>query len=61
MQTTTRTDEQRPAELVEGPTPVTHRVSPDLLLGLTLLGAVIVGKLLWAVSDGGLLSALGAR
>jgi hypothetical protein len=55
MQTTTmtRNDEQA--------TPVTRRVSADLTLGLTLLGVVIVGRLLWAVTDGSILTALGAR
>ena len=41
--------------------PTTRRVSADLALGLTLLGVVIVGRLLWALTDGSLLTALGAR
>lgn len=49
----TRNDEQA--------TPATRRVSPDLAIGLTLLGVVIAGRLLWALSDGSLLTALGAR
>jgi hypothetical protein len=55
--TTTTPDEQ----LVERPTPVTRHVSADLALGLALLGVVIVGRLLWAATDGSLLTALGAR
>lgn len=51
--TMTRNDEKS--------TPVTRRVSADLALGLTLLGVVIVGRLLWAVTDGSILTALGAR
>lgn len=55
--TMSRTDEQR----ADQPTPVTRRISADLALGLTLLGVVIAGKLLWAISDGSILAALGAR
>ena len=51
--TMTRNDEQS--------TPATRRMSADLTLGLTLLGVVIVGRLLWAVTDGSILTALGAR
>lgn len=51
--TMTRNDERS--------TPVTRRVSADLALGLSLLGVVIVGRLLWALTDGSILSALGAR
>jgi hypothetical protein len=51
--TTTTNDEQA--------TPVTRSVSTDLVIGLTLLGVVIVGRLLWALSDGSILSAIGAR
>jgi hypothetical protein len=40
---------------------VTRHVSADLALGLALLGVVIVGRLLWAATDGSLLTALGAR
>jgi hypothetical protein len=59
--TMTRNDEQRAAELVDRPAPATRRVSADLALGLTLLGGVIVGRLLWAVTDGSILTALGTR
>jgi hypothetical protein len=38
-----------------------HRVSADVVLGLSLLGVAILGKMLWTLSDGGLLAALGAR
>lgn len=55
--TMSRTDEQ----LVDQPTPATRRISADLALGLTLLGVVLAGKLLWAISDGSMLAALGAR
>jgi hypothetical protein len=51
--TTIRNDEQT--------TPTTRRISTDLALGLVLLGGVIVGRLLWAVTDGSLLAAIGAR
>ena len=51
--TMTRNDKQ--------PTPVTRRVSADLAIGLTLLGVVIVSRLLWAITDGSILTALGAR
>ena len=59
--TLTRNDELRAPEHVERPTPATRRVSADLAIGLTLLGVVIAGRLLWAVTDGSLLAALGAR
>lgn len=52
-----RNDEQ----LVDEPTRPVRRMSADLAIGLTLLGVVIVGKLLWALSDGSMLAALGAR
>ena len=42
-------------------TPAPRRVSTDLVIGLALLGVVIVGRLLWALSDGSILSAIGAR
>ena len=38
-----------------------RRVGADAMLGLGLLAVVILGKLVWALSDGSLLSALGAR
>lgn len=59
--TMTRTDEQQAHELVDRPTPAIRRISTDLALGLTLLGVVIAGRLLWALSDGSILTALGAR
>jgi hypothetical protein len=59
--TMTRNDEQQAAQLVDRPTPVTRRVSADLALGLTLLGGVIAGRLLWALTDGSILTALGTR
>ncbi len=45
----------------EKPAPTTRRISTDLVLGLVLLGGVIIGRLLWAVTDGSFLTALGAR
>ena len=45
----------------ERPTQVTRRVSADLAAGLTILGVVIVGRLLWALTDGSILTALGTR
>jgi hypothetical protein len=51
--TTIRNDEKA--------TPATRRISTDLALGLVLLGGVVIGRLLWAVSDGSILSAIGAR
>jgi hypothetical protein len=38
-----------------------HRVRADVVLGLSLLGVAILGRMLWTLSDGGLLAALGAR
>jgi hypothetical protein len=60
--TTTTTDhEQDSPEPVDASAPVTRHVRADLALGLTLLGLVIAGKLLWAVSDGSFLAAIGTR
>lgn len=55
MQSMTRTTND------ERPTPATRRVSTDLVIGLSLLGAVIAGRLLWALSDGSILTAIGTR
>jgi len=51
--TTIRNDEKA--------TPTTRRISADLMIGLSLLGVVIVGRLLWALSDGSILTAIGTR
>jgi hypothetical protein len=59
--TMTRNDESGSRELVDAATPPTRRVSADLVIGLSLLGVAILGKLLLAVTDGGILAALGAR
>lgn len=59
--TTTADHEQDSPEPIDTSAPVTRRVSADLALGLTLLGLVIAGKLLWAVSDGSFLAAIGTR
>lgn len=42
-------------------TPRNRRVSADIAIGLGLLGVATLGKLLWTVSDGGILAAFGAR
>jgi hypothetical protein len=56
MQPTTTTTQAEPQA-----TPTTRRVSADLTIGLVLLGSVIVGRLLWALTDGSFLTALGTR
>jgi hypothetical protein len=38
-----------------------RRVSSDARVGLGLLGVAIVGKLVWTLSDGGILAVVGAR
>ena len=57
MQPTTMTQHDE----LDRPTPATRRMSADLAIGLTLLGVVIVGRLLWAITDGSILTALGTR
>jgi hypothetical protein len=59
--TMTRADESSSRELVGAAHPGTRRVSADLAIGLTLLGVAILGKLLWVVTDGGVLAVVGAR
>ena len=59
--TMTMNDEQSPPEVVDTPTPAPRRVSLDLAIGLGVLGVAIAGKLLWAISDGTFLAALGTR
>ncbi|MEV7398318.1 hypothetical protein [Aeromicrobium sp. NPDC092404] len=59
--TTTSTDQRGVSTIAEQPSPASRRISADLALGLALLGAVIVGRLLWAATDGSLLVAIGAR
>ncbi len=59
--TVTRNDTPVSGDLVDAATPGARRVSADLAIGLSLLGVAILGKLLWVVTDGGLLAVFGAR
>lgn len=52
MDTRTRRDDEQSA-------PPGRRVSTDLVLGIGLLGIAIIGRLLWTVSDVGILGAIG--
>jgi hypothetical protein len=63
MSPTTMPRRDKPAsrEIAGAVTPGTRRVSADLVIGLTLLGVAILGKLLWVVTDGGILAVVGAR
>ncbi len=56
-----RPDTAASRERVDAATPGTRRVSADLVIGLTLLGVAILGKLLWVITDGGILAVFGAR
>jgi len=59
--TMTRNDESSSPELVGAATPGARRMSADLAIGLGLLGVAILGKLMWVVTDGGVLAVVGAR
>ncbi len=56
-----RHDQARSGELVDAATPDTRRVSADLVIGLSLIGVAVLGKLLWVITDGGVLAVFGAR
>ena len=56
-----RPDKPASRELAGAATPGTRRVSADLVIGLSLLGVAILGKLLWVITDGGILAVVGAR
>jgi hypothetical protein len=56
-----RKNESAARELAGATTPGARRVSADVLIGLSLLGVAILGKLLWVVTDGGILAVFGAR
>jgi hypothetical protein len=58
---TTITDDQARAEITDVRPAATRRVSADLKIGLAVLGVVVGGRLLWALSDGSLVAAITAR
>jgi hypothetical protein len=56
-----RPDKAASREIAGAATPGTRHVSADLVIGLSLLGVAILGKLLWVITDGGILAVVGAR
>jgi hypothetical protein len=56
-----RPDKAASGKVAGAVTPGTRRVSADLVIGLSLLGVAILGKLLWVITDGGILAVFGAR